>query len=229
MIIGSGLVASAFSSAYADDPGICIYAAGVSNSACRDSGEFEREKSRLQAALVRHGDVKSFVYFGTCSIYEAQRKPSAYVSHKLSMEELVKSHPNGRIFRLPQLAGHSANPHTLLNYLFARISRSEKFDLWVGATRNVIDVQDVVRVVIEVMADSKRSPLALNIANPQSYTVMEIVAEFEAIVGKPALYCARAHSNSYEVDVSDTEEYFSSANLHFDHSYLRRVLRKYYA
>ena len=228
MIVGSGLVASAFSDLYADNPDVCIYAAGVSNSACTDSHEFEREKFRLQAALTTYGDVKHFVYFGTCSVYEAQGGRSAYVIHKILMEQLVESHPNGVVFRLPQLAGRSVNPHTLLNYLYSRISRSEKFDLWIGAIRNIIDVQDVVHIVVEALDDARISPRKLNIANPRSYPITDIVSELEAIVGKPAHYYETGYADNYTIDVSDIKKYIMSARILFDEFYLRRVLRKYF-
>ena len=68
MIIGSGLLAHAFSSAFLQRKDVCIYAAGVSNSSCTDAREFAREHQRLEQALRQAIHVDAFVYFGTCSV-----------------------------------------------------------------------------------------------------------------------------------------------------------------
>lgn len=51
MLIGSGLLAQAFSSTFSDGGDVCVYAAGVSRSGCIDTSEFARERHRLAAAL----------------------------------------------------------------------------------------------------------------------------------------------------------------------------------
>ena len=69
MIIGSGLLAKAFTNKFSQRDDICIYAAGVSNSACSDEREFARERQLLNEALqTKAGEVDAFVYFGTCSV-----------------------------------------------------------------------------------------------------------------------------------------------------------------
>lgn len=50
MVIGNGLLATAFSN-YKGDNSILIFASGVSNSGNTNLSEFEREKSLLKSAL----------------------------------------------------------------------------------------------------------------------------------------------------------------------------------
>ncbi len=95
------------------------------------------------------------------------------------MEMLVKKHPNFIVLRLPQLAGKSPNPHTLLNYLFARIARSERFRLVKYAVRNIIDVDDAALIVIELLEDPHSRRLTINVANPVSCPITDIVAVME--------------------------------------------------
>ena len=142
MIIGSGLLAKAFTRRYADSAAVWIYAAGVSNSSCSDETEYERERERLTKALADGAAADAFVYFSTCSIGDPTAANSFYVRHKIRMEALVATHRRHVIVRLPQIAGATPNPHTLLNYLFARVSRSEAFTAWRNASRNVIDIDD---------------------------------------------------------------------------------------
>ncbi len=67
MIVGSGLLARAFALHAAVTPQCWFYAAGVSNSACTDEREFERERARLADALRSASGAPAFVYFSTCS------------------------------------------------------------------------------------------------------------------------------------------------------------------
>jgi nucleoside-diphosphate-sugar epimerase len=154
MIIGSGLLARSFAAEFSKRSDVLIYAAGVSNSGCKDPGEFARERLRRTNALAQTKPEVTFVDFGTCSAVDPQTRHSPYVQHKIAMEQLSFSHPRHLIIRLPQIAGKSPNPHARLNYLYARISRSESFELWLKAKRNIIDVDDVVTIASHLLADT---------------------------------------------------------------------------
>lgn len=145
---------------------VCIYAAGVSNSGCIDASEFARERHRLADALQQANGVDVFVYFGTCSAIDPKARNTPYVQHKLAMEQLVSAHQSYLILRLPQVAGKTPNPHTLLNYLYARIARSEAFCLWRNALRNIIDVDDVAFIARQLIADTSVRNSTLNRVNP---------------------------------------------------------------
>jgi nucleoside-diphosphate-sugar epimerase len=227
MIIGSGLLAKAFTADFADARDVWIYAAGVSNSGCKDPAEFERERIRLTDALHSAATADAFVYFSTCSIGDPAAVHSHYVRHKIEMEALVGQHPGFVIARLPQIAGHTPNPHTLLNYLFARISRSESFVAWKNATRNVIDVADVYAAVARLIAAPARR-ITVNVANTRGHSVSEIVNALEAVVGKPAVVDWMDTGASYEIDVMDMMPIYRELALRFDETYLLRTIRKYY-
>jgi len=228
MIVGSGLVATSFSPVYASAADVLIYAAGVSNSSCTDTREFERERARLTAALEYHPDVKAFVYFSTCSILDPELANKPYVSHKAAMEQLVRAHAGYLILRLPQLAGHSANPHTLLNYLYARISRSERFSIWGNAARNIIDVDDVVKIARYLIEATRLRCDTVNIANIHNYAIKDIVSMMERVCGKHAIYDAIERGASYPIDVQRIVPLLSEADVGFCSGYLLKVLRKYY-
>jgi len=151
MLIGSGLLAHAFSRAFLRREDVCIYAAGVSNSSCTDIHEFAHERQRLGDALRQAMHVDVFVYFGTCSVADPEVRHTAYVQHKLAMEQMVSAHSRNLILRLPQVAGKTPNPHTLLNFLYGRIARSESFNLWSKARRNIIDVADVTAIAEQLI------------------------------------------------------------------------------
>lgn len=228
MIIGSGLLANSFSERISPHSGVWIYAAGVSNSSCIDFGEFERERVRLNEALNEGREAKAFIYFSTCSVDDPQFKDSKYVIHKLSMEKLVRGHSNFLIARLPQVAGKTSNPHTLLNYLHSKISRSEAFDLWTKASRNIIDVEDVASIVIELINSPEMTRRTINIANPESVSVADIVCAMENEVGKKAVTRNIDDGFSYFIDTSAIEPIINCLGLRFPKSYIQSVIKKYY-
>lgn len=211
MIIGSGLVASGLH----DISGVIQYAAGVSNSRCEDAEEFERDKARLAANLSRPG---LFVYFSTCTPAE-----SAYVDHKRACEQLVQDRGDYLICRLPIVAGKTSNPHTLLNFLYSRIARSEKFDLIPEARRNIIDMIDVSAIVRWLIKNGAHDE-TVNVAAPMDYSMREIVGRFEALLNKPAIVKEHAGGREPRIDVAR----IADAPVCWDGEYLGDILWKRY-
>lgn len=228
MIIGSGLLAKAFDGRFDQSRNIWIYAAGVSNSGCVDPYEFARERLRLIKALQAGANANAFVYFSTCSIADPQARSSDYVQHKIKMEMLVREHTNFIVIRLPQLAGRTPNPHTLLNYLYARIARSERFRLLKYAVRNIIDVDDAALIVMELLEDPQLRRLTINVANPVSCPITDIVAVMEKIIGKPAIMDEVNDGSAYDIDTTLITPILSKLGLSFDRSYVSRVIQKYW-
>jgi len=228
MIIGTGLIARAFVPHLASLAGACVYAAGVSNSSCEDSREFERERERLAGALAATPADNVFLYFSTCSIADPAARESAYVRHKLAMERLVAQRARHLVLRLPQLAGNTPNPHTLLNYFYARIVRSERFSIWSGATRNIIDVDDVAAIVTDLVVTENACGEIINVANPRSYAVPDIVRSIEQVVGHKAVFDIIERGKGYTIDTDRIQAASHRCGLSFAEDYLVRVIRKYY-
>lgn len=227
MIYGSGLVATAMAPMF-PSPEIVVYAAGVSNSGCTDTTEFLRERERLLRALEAHVQADRVIYFSTCSILDDAAQESMYVRHKLAMESLVRRHARHVILRLPQVAGRTPNPHTLLNFLHARIARSEKFEIWKFSTRNILDIDDIAMLVSYLVLNEGAVGETINVANPVSTPIREIVAEMEKIVGKRAVFEVQAAGSSYAIDGTRIQEALMQSGVNLQGNYLERVLKKYY-
>lgn len=227
MIIGSGLLAAAMSPYFSHGEKSVVYAAGVSNSRCVDSREFAREASRLARAIGEHGDANAFIYFSTCSICDPESIDTPYVQHKLRMEALVGALAGHLIVRLPQVAGRTPNPHTLLNYLYARIVRGEGFSIWTRARRNIIDCTDAAVIVRELVEDRVRGT-TINVASPTDYSLIDIVQIFETILGKAAVAEMLVRGGAYPIDTAPMAPYAAAAGVRFNDRYLEHVLRKYY-
>lgn len=228
MIIGTGLIASAFTAQSRALSGACIYAAGVSNSSCTDPREFERERLRLLGAAAALAPDCVLVYFSTCSVDDPDARASAYVGHKLAMERLVRERGRHLILRLPQLVGRTPNPHTLLNYLYARIVRSERFGVWRGAQRNVIDVDDVVALAVDLIVSERASGETINVANAHSSAIFDIIAAIEHAAGRKAIFDIIDRGAGYPINTDRIQAAVHRCGISFANDYLPRIIRKYY-
>ena len=227
MILGGGMMARAFA-CYEHDSDVLIFASGVANSGEKNRASFERETATLAGAIRDHSD-KLLVYFGTCSVDDADVAGSDYVLHKLRMEDLVRSARAGHLLlRLPQVVGRSANRATLVNHLYDRIMKDEPFSVWANAVRYLIDVDDVARIASHLIENGLFVNSTVNIVS-RPYRVLEIVAAIEAVSGKRARYTLVDRGHPFHVDRSSIDPIARSLGVCFDDRYLEAVLRKYYA
>lgn len=228
MIVGSGLLSRAFARHPGLPAGVCIYAAGVSNSACRDEREFDRDRVRLETVLAELPRESRIVYFSTCSIGDPWSQDNAYTQHKRKLEEIVRDRGNHLVVRLPQVAGETPNPHTLLNYLYNRIVRSERFDLWQRATRNIIDVADAADIVIDLLQNRDMPAAIVNVANSRNSPMTDIVAALEQATQRRAIFNVVDKGGDYPIDVGAIENALRRCAITFDGTYLARTVGRYY-
>lgn len=227
-VIGTGMIGKAFLASKAvREGGSCIFASGIANSACTEAAQFERERVLLTKSLDEH-DAGAFVYFGTCAADVPGHETSDYVRHKVAMEGLILAHPAGHVARLPQVAGPDASPYTLLSALCARIKARQPIVIRERATRNIIDVADVVTLVDAWLELPSRVRL-INIASTHSYPVASIVDTIESVLGIESVRTTEASGEPYEVDTSAIAPLIAELGIEFDRDYLARVVARYYA
>jgi uncharacterized protein YbjT (DUF2867 family) len=229
MIVGSGLVARSFARHADLLRGHCVYAAGVSNSNCKDPSEFVRDRERLRQTLACVDPAIRVVYVSTCSILDSTDNPSMYVAQKIAMENLVLGErQSSLVLRFPQLAGDTPNPHTLLNYLFARIIRSERFELWSLAKRNIIDAEHAADIAVAWLASGVDVGRIVAIANPSSHTMGEIVTSLESISGRAAIFDVVQKGSAYAIDTTAVTPWIRESKVCFGPDYLDRTVEKYF-
>ena len=227
MVIGNGLVAKAFSS-YISDDRLLIFASGVSNSKSATKEAFHREEEMLLKHLNQNPS-SIFVYFSTCSILDPDLKEAPYTFHKKKMEDLIMKHNRPfYIFRLSNLAGHTANPHTFLNFFYWHIKKKESFELWEKSERNIIDVADVFNVCNHIMQKQLFLNKVTNVANPKNYKVLDIVKMMEDFCQTKGKYREIDRGAGYAIDITDIRPLYQSLNIEFGDRYLLRLLEKYY-
>ena len=227
MVVGSGMMAQAFSS-YAHSPQTVIFASGVSNSLETDSRAFSREQSLLSE--VRNANPQALlVYFSTCSIEDADRRNTPYVKHKLAMESFLANSPGKwLVFRLPLVIGHGHRGATFAQFLYQKISKGESFEIWENATRYPIDIDDVLAVAREFIDHRQSFNQRINVVL-RSYPAMEFVRIMEKIVGKQARYVRVDRGIHQEIFCPEVIQLAEKIKLDYSDSYLERILRKYFA
>jgi nucleoside-diphosphate-sugar epimerase len=228
MVIGNGLVAKAFKE-YGSSEDYLIFASGVSNSKSGLHEDYQKEKALLENTLTRHPD-KLFVYFSTCSIMDPDLAGTLYIRHKIEMEKLIRDRANQfLVFRLSNLAGHSKNRHTVLNFFNHQILHDLPFECWKNAERNIIDVEDVFRIAGYFLQKKIRMNDTINIANTGNYTVPYIVHSIELFHGKSAVIIEKEKGLPFKINVSDMLPVTELLGIRFGDNYLHELLRKYYS
>jgi len=203
LIIGDGMLASMFID-YKNSNNIIIFASGVSNSSETREKEFLREKTLVENTLKNYRD-KLFIYFSSCSLDDPQLSNTPYHIHKRNMEQLIKEISNYYIiFRVPNIIGRGGNKNTIINFLFNKIKQEEVFDLWINATRNIVDIEDLYKIVSYIINNRVFKNIILNIAYEYNYKVEDIVHAIENILNKKAKYNIINKGADLKIDIQKT-------------------------
>ncbi len=227
MVIGNGMIAKEFEN-YRHDDHIVIFASGVSDSTNTDNRAFEREKN-LIIEILHASKGKLLVYFSTCSIDDASIQSSAYVQHKIKMEDLiVNNHTPYIIFRLTNPVGKTNNTHTVVNYFIKNITEKHNFEVWKNANRNLIDIDHLYIICNEILQKRLFINSIINIANPKNYPVVFIIEKIEKHFAVTGNYTLIDKGGGPLINKDAIDSLFKKFNINFDEHYLSRLLQKYF-
>lgn len=228
MVIWNWLISKAFE-LYKNNPRFIIFASGVSNSQNTDIALFDREEHLLRNSLPKVGKAL-FIYFSTCSIYDDSLVDSPYVKHKIRMEKIiVNSGVDYLIFRLSNPIWFTDNPYTILNFLYRNIIEDTTFYVWTKASRSLIDILDIVKAISYILENTNIKNQIINMANPHSYSIKDIVASLERITWKKALFRYENKGWSPIIDLKYITQIYTECDITFNETYLDRLVRKYYS
>ena len=228
MVVGTGMIGKRFAS-YQNNDAFVIFASGVSNSKNTDNDDYQREKELLRSTIIKNPG-KTLVYFSTCGIYDPDEQKSKYVIHKKELEELISEKCNQfQIFRVSNLVGKSGNPNTVLNFFIHHIRNKINFDLWCNASRNLLDIDDMYTIVDHILQQQFYTKEIINIANPLSYNVKEIVAAIESLWHIKANYIPIEKGSSFAINIDLVLPVIQKLDIHFENDYLINLLKKYYS
>lgn len=226
MIVGNGLIAEAINKHFFEHENTIFFASGVSDSAMVSKREFDREEMMLKSYLEQNHD-SLFVYFSSCSIYD---KETPYSRHKSRMESLVRTYRSKYlIFRLSQVVGSGGNPNNLFNYLSESVLGKKELTIWEGAKRNFIDVDDVIKIVKEIITNNKYSNVDVNVASPYNIEVSDIVELIARYYCVEIEYTKGRRVESYSINIDCIKTIAEDLNVfpaEFE-EYLNLLLVKY--
>ncbi|MBF0597488.1 NAD-dependent epimerase/dehydratase family protein [Faecalibacter rhinopitheci] len=222
MIIGKGLIALQFLDC--DNDKIIFFASGVSNSSETDKNQFLREENLIRETLKAHPH-KLFIYFSTCSIYDSSKYNSAYVLHKLQMEEIIKEFATHYlILRISNAVGKGGNPNLLLNYLARSIKDNKVLTIHKNATRNLIDVEDIKNIVLKYIESDIHNKI-INVAYTDNFKIPDIITAFQDILNIKANISIEDLGEHYSIDVHELNYKFPITDKK---KYLYNLIKKYY-
>jgi nucleoside-diphosphate-sugar epimerase len=200
----------------------------VANSKNRIHAEYSREVDLLESSIRANSD-KTFVYFSTCSVYDPEEKESPYILHKKQVEDIIRTHCGQfYIFRVSNLVGKSDNANTVLNFFVYHIANKINFDLWSNTSRNLIDIDDMYKIVDHILRQRLYANQVVNIASTVSYSVREIVKTIEDLWHTQANYVSIPKGQSFSIDLSLILPIIKKLDIHFPEDYLVKLLEKYY-
>jgi hypothetical protein len=107
--------------------GALYFAAGVSNSGCKDELEFIREKFRLRNAIRNANDLHlCLFYFGSISCFYNSNR---YTKHKEEMEHIIKIECfDYNIIRIGNI-DWGTNPNTFINFIRTKQAKGEQVEI----------------------------------------------------------------------------------------------------
>ena len=226
MVIGNGLIARGFS-AYREHNDVLIFASGTANSAEHKASEFEREVELVTKYREKFPQVL-FVYFGSCSVEDPDRRNSHYALHKLNVEKILAS--NGKpylIFRLPVVVSDHVNPHTLLHYFWRKLMDGEPVQIWKRAVRYPIDLEHVVAICSYLMDIRKLRDARVNVAL-RAYPAAEIFHAMQNVAGSRTAVEFIDKGSAFELDNVLARSAADELGIEYGTNYLEQLARKYF-
>lgn len=223
MIIGNGLIAQAFKDKDQED--VIIFASGISHSKTSNTEECEREL-KLLGETIKSNPAKKIIYFSTYSIDDPDAKENLYVKHKLRLENYLKENAaDYLIIRTGNIVGRSGNPETIFNYLSQMIQADKPYQLWVGATRNFLDIEDF-SLMVELLIKKEGVKQIVYILNPEDTKMPEAVKCFEELLGKKSKHTELQKGFTITSDKTLSTSLFNELGLKRT-DYFKNLVKKY--
>jgi len=170
---------------------------------------------------------KRFVYFSTASVLDPQMTGEPYVIHKLQCEELIRNACERHlILRVTNVVGNSGNPHTVFKFFVDHIRNDASFELWTLACRNLVDIDDVARIVVALLADGIAAQTFL-LANPTNHAVTELVKLLENKLNKKALYTEVNKGSCVAYEMPESVAFYQTKGFSFPEDYLEKLIDRY--
>ena len=230
-IIGDGFLAKNFSKikTHIKKSNYLIFAAGISDSKTNSKYKLKRE-IRIFKKFTNKNYLENIVYISTADINNNLKKKDLYVKNKIIIENLIKKRfKNYIILRLPQIIGNSKNKKTLINYFFQSIKKGKKILVYNNVRRNVLDIDDVIKVLKIIIFDKKMKRKTITLANKHSFQPLDLIKILEKKLNKKAnIKFAKKVKQRWQINNNTSAILFKKAKVSFDKNYLYKKINKYF-
>jgi len=235
LVEGRGMIARAFEAVSGLALPCVVFERSVGNSQTNDESQYARERLLLLDALAHaRRSAEGLVYFsgmpiyGDFSVVVTETTPcrpiTRYGRHQAECEELIRqSQAPYLIVRLPNVVGPSSNPHQLIPALVRQI-RAGEVRVQQQATRDLIDVEDVVRLTVRLLQNGWKNETVI-VASGRSIAVPEIVAIASRLLGAHPRSVPVTGGNVQRFDVSRLREMVGE--VQFDEAYAANIMHRY--
>lgn len=222
MIIGKGLIASAFEITKQNYLDYIIFASGVSSSRELNDDEYNREEELITETIKQNNKLK-FIYFSSVSVNVDKNK---YFEHKLKMENVIKDNTsNYIIFRIPQVVGKNGNPTNLVNHIKNCVLTGDKIITNNYIERALLDVEDLVMIVN--YCKNKTIGETLNLSGVEKIKVYDLCNLIGKLLNKTPIIKI-VDNIEYNNWVIDNSKLINEAIINLNKSnYSLNILKKY--
>lgn len=222
-IIGNGLIATEFKKSDFDK-NCLIFASGISNSSEKNASEFARENNLL-LQVIKENKKRHLIYFSTSGIDNAPT--STYFGHKKNMENVIADLSKSySIFRLPNIVGCAKN-NTLISNFFISVLSGSKITIQSKATRNLLDVRDLARIV-RVAINQRLGFNEINmLGSLNSISAEDLLIEISKLVEVAPKFQHIAEGYEEKINLEFVQKLLDPADIIFDGGYWRSILKLY--
>lgn len=230
-IIGKGFIAKSLFKIvhYIRQSGYIVYAAGISNSQIKSENQLRREINLFEKFRKAYSK-KKIIYISTADVTNNLKNKSKYVRNKVKIEKIIKKNfKNYLIIRIPQIIGKSSNKKTLINFFYNRINDNKKIKIFVNVYRNILDIDDVIKMVKVIINNKKIKKKVITLSNKYSLKPIQIIKILEKKLKKKANYhLLKTKKQKWDLSFNKNIKYFEKAKINFNKKYFIQAINKYY-
>lgn len=240
-IVGGGFLAGSLRPiAHRHPDTVVVLAAGVSWASGVSDADFAREADLLESVAQRcAAEGRRLLFFSTAAtgMYGRVQGPARedapatpctpYGKHKFSLEQRLRSSgADHLILRLSHLVGPGQPDHQLVPSLIGQMRRGT-VTVQRSATRDLIDVDDVIRVIDRLLAQGI-SERTVNVASGESVPVDRIVDHLQSRLGLEVRREYTEGGAHHTVSIDRLQSLVPEVGaMEFPPDYYRRVLDRF--
>lgn len=209
--------------------GYTIYTAGISNSNTNSKKELRKE-IRLFKEFSKENNSKKLIFISTADVSNNLKRNNPYIINKVKIENIIKKEfKDYIILRLPQIIGNSKNKNTLINYFYRNIKKDKIIDVLNGVKRNILDIDDVIKVLKIIIFEKKLINKTITLSNKYYVQPIDIVKIFEKKLNKVAkIRFKRILKENWNLENNMSKKLFKKAKVNIDKNYLIKKINKYF-